>query len=465
MMPGRHLDGLTPEWQALLDALPTRGQRAILTRFLHHCSAAGIAPGMVDEAVMTRFGEALERSLLKSPATQLRDTRGAWNRACRECLGWPDRPVDPVPRRVGYILAWSALAPSLAADAHAYLDRLAGRDPLEELPFRPVNPGTLVARDHQIRMVASALVHRGRDPAALRSLADLVEIGALKEALRYLLDRRGGQSSSAIADLLSTVKAIARHWVKVTPAHLEQISALQRRLEVRSRTLTETNRTRLRQFDDPANVRALLGLPARLLALAERVPARQQHRAALLVQSAVAIELLLMAPVRIDNLAALDLDRHLLRPNRRGAGLHLVIPGTAVKNRQDLEFPLPPESIALLKCYLEGYRPVLATAAYRALFPGRDGGRKARAVLGRQISKAVFQHIGLQVHPHLFRHITAKLYLDANPGSYEVVRRVLGHRSIETTTSYYTGLETAAAVRHFDATILKLRKPNGGDRT
>ncbi|WP_431267671.1 tyrosine-type recombinase/integrase [Dankookia sp. P2] len=261
------------------------------------------------------------------------------------------------------------------------------------------------------------------------------------------------------------MKAIARHWVKVTPAHLEQISALQRRLEVRSRTLTETNRARLRQFDDPGNIRALLGLPARLLALAERIPARQQHRAALLVQSAVAIELLLMTPVRIDNLAALDLDRHLLRPNRRGAGLHLVIPGTAVKNRQDLEFPLPAESIALLECYLEGYRPVLATATCRALFPGRDGGRKARAVLGRQISRAVFQHTGLQLHPHLFRHITAKLYLDANPGSYEVVRRVLGHRSIETTTSYYTGLETAAAVRHFDATILKLRKPNGGDRT
>jgi hypothetical protein len=34
---------------------------------------------------------------------------------------------------------------------------------------------------------------------------------------------------------------------------------------------------------------------------------------------------------------------------------------------------------------------------------------------------------------------------------------VLGHRSIDTTTSYYTGLETAAAVRHFDNTILKLR--------
>jgi integrase len=64
----------------------------------------------------------------------------------------------------------------------------------------------------------------------------------------------------------------------------------------------------------------------------------------------------------------------------------------------------------------------------------------------------------MRMHPHLFRHAGAKLFLDANPGAYEVVRRVLGHRSLNTTTNFYTGLETARAVRHFDTTILRLRK-------
>jgi integrase len=66
------------------------------------------------------------------------------------------------------------------------------------------------------------------------------------------------------------------------------------------------------------------------------------------------------------------------------------------------------------------------------------------------------------MNTHLFRHATAKIYLDANPGGYEVVRRVLGHRSSDTTSRYYTGLETAAAVRHFDDTILKLGKSKSG---
>jgi hypothetical protein len=34
---------------------------------------------------------------------------------------------------------------------------------------------------------------------------------------------------------------------------------------------------------------------------------------------------------------------------------------------------------------------------------------------------------------------------------------VLGHRSVDTTIAFYTGLESAAAVRHFDKTILELR--------
>jgi len=62
------------------------------------------------------------------------------------------------------------------------------------------------------------------------------------------------------------------------------------------------------------------------------------------------------------------------------------------------------------------------------------------------------------VNPHLFRHIAAKFHLEANPGEYEIVRRVLGHTDIKTTTDFYAGTEGAAAARHFDQTILGLRE-------
>jgi integrase len=189
-----------------------------------------------------------------------------------------------------------------------------------------------------------------------------------------------------------------------------------------------------------------------------RVAARNRNprASALQAQIATAIEILLMAPIRIGNLSDLDLDRDLIRPGR-GKQLHIVLAAEQVKGREPLEYPLPESSVELIERYIEKFRPQLAHPRCTALFPGRDGGAKAISTLRKQISDTVHSYSGIKVNPHLFRHATSKIFLDQNPGQQEVVRRVLGHKSIDTTTSYYTGLETAAAVRHFDRTFLKLR--------
>ncbi len=274
------------------------------------------------------------------------------------------------------------------------------------MPCRPVRPGTLVAREGQLRRFAAALVHRGRDPASLRGLADLVAIETFKDGLRFFLERRGG-TSSAIADLAASLKAVARHWVAVDAAHLLRMAAVMRRLEVPRRGLTAKNRQRLRPLDDPKTRLALLLLPQRLLHLAGQT--RQPCRAALLVQMALAIELLLMTAVRGGNLAAIELERHLVRPGRSRNAIHLVFAPHEVKNGECLEYPLPPESVALLERYCTEFRPALAPAGSTALFPGRRGQPKGRPLLAGQISATVFRHTGLRVHTHLFRHIGAKL--------------------------------------------------------
>ena len=141
--------------------------------------------------------------------------------------------------------------------------------------------------------------------------------------------------------------------------------------------------------------------------------------------------------------------------------MHIVIEPEEVKNSEPLDYPLPPQTIELIERYLREFRPRLAPAGSTTLFPGRWGGPKVLTGFAEQISGMIHRYTGMRINPHLFRHIAAKLYLDANPGGYEVVRRVLGQRSINTTLNFYTGLETPSAVRHFDATILRLRKePN-----
>ena len=175
---------------------------------------------------------------------------------------------------------------------------------------------------------------------------------------------------------------------------------------------------------------------------------------------ALAVELLLFTELRLKNLASLDLERHFhWQRSARHAVCHLVIDQTEVKNRQHLEFELMPDTVKLLKLYRGEYLPVLARGRSAFLFPGRSGAQpKSPENLSQQIKRVIHKYTGLTVHPHLFRHIGAKLYLDQNPGGYEVVRRVLGHASMDTTPRIYTGLETKSAARHFDEEILKARK-------
>ena len=220
--------------------------------------------------------------------------------------------------------------------------------------------------------------------------------------------------------------------------------------------LTEKNRARLRQFDDLKNVRLLLDFPRRRI---NQVLASDRGRRldAVAVQIALAVELLLMMPVRAENLVNLNLDRHIQRSRAGKNGVvHVVIPGTEVKNDEDLEFELPEDTVVLLDLYLSAYHPRLTGGSSPWLFPGANGPKTVNT-LGEQIKAHVFNATGLEINLHLFRHIAAKLHLDRNPGAYEVVLRVLGHRSIDTTTRFYAGLETAAAGRHFDQEILKLR--------
>jgi integrase len=384
----------------------------------------------------------------------------AWQRAILAVEGWPQIAVSVPDRRRQWVSKWDQFQESLYRDCEAWLDRLAGRDLLEEVPFRPARPATLAHREWQIRAFASAVMRTGRDPATLTCLADLVEMETFKIGLRFFLDRDGGPTT-AIADLAGVLKTIARHHVCAEPDHLSRMAGIIRRLAPGRVGLTETNRTRLRPFDDRGNIGALLGLPSELMRQARRH--RNPRRGAVRAQLAAAIEILLMAPVRMGNLAKLDIEQDLVRPGR-GRALHIVIGAEKVKNREPLEHPLPPGSIDLVERYIREFRPHLTSAGNTALFPGIGAGSKNQAFFGTQISRTIRVHTGLRIHPHLFRHITAKLFLDANPGNYEVVRRTLGHRSIDTTNAFYTGLETAAAVRHFDETILRLRREGGMSR-
>ena len=461
IMKASHLAPFTPEWRALWGRITMDRMRWNLSRFFHFCSAMQISPTAVNDCIVSDFHKALiDESLVKNSDQIYRTMVKLWNQAVETVPHWPQVRLTPPPsKREAWTLPLEAFPRSLQNDVDHWISHLRGDDhPLAENAVpRPLRPPTLKHRRFQIRIFASALVRRGHRLEEITSLAYIVDLERFKDGLRYKLERSGDRSTEAIHKLAMAIKAIARHHVRVEEDHLEKLKRICQRLKVPKHGLTEKNRSRLRQFDDPRNVGELYNLPNKLVALAKD-RRRRDRPAAVLVQQAVALEILIMCPIRIGNLAPLSLEKHLAwsRPGRQGK-LQLSIPPEEVKNSEPLEFELPEESALLIKLYLEKYRPLLCENPGEWLFPGRAGGHKHVGGFGQQIKCTIRRHTGLEVNAHLLRHIGAKVYLDHNPGAYEVVRRVLGHRSMDTTTAFYTGFETKAAARHFDEVILKSR--------
>ncbi|MBV1800639.1 tyrosine-type recombinase/integrase [Siccirubricoccus sp. G192] len=457
---------LAPEWQELKARIADQWTRKSLSRLFHFCSEAGISPEQVGEGTLEQFPGYLDIVRLKGSAGLLRDTRRAWNRACSEVPDWPGRLLETKPRKGLRVLPWETFPASLRADLQGWLDYRAGiglppeaeGEREDDGPSKPARPTTLKHREHQVQQFASTLVKQGVDPSSLRRLADLVEPATLR--LGAEVYRRDGKYMPSLPGLVAGLQSIARHWVRPKPSadDMQKIRVLLKKIckQVPRRGMTTKNRARLYPIlDDPEAALALLRLPGKLLGLAENV--QHPHRAALLAQVALTIEILLMVPLRIGNLAALDTERHLVLPRRPGGKARIVIDADEVKNEYHLDYPLPEPTVVLLRRYLREFRPTLAEPGSTALFPGQLGRAKNPQALGRQISRAVFEHTELRMNPHLFRHAMASLYLKARPGDFETVRLVLGHKSLATTAGTYVFTEEQAAMQRFRDVILAMR--------
>jgi len=166
--------------------------------------------------------------------------------------------------------------------------------------------------------------------------------------------------------------------------------------------------------------------------------------------------------VRAKNLASIDIKKHIHRVSETNC--YLVFPDHQVKNKVDLEYPLPLATIELLDLYLKVYRPLLLAEETDALFISRSGRQKTAAELGAQIPRFIKDYLGIDLNLHLFRHLAAFLFLKKYPAEYETVRKLLNHKSSRTTTRFYTELNNIEAFKRFDEIVTSYlpKKKQGG---
>jgi integrase len=450
----------TPPWAELWQKLPSGRPpvlRAQLGRSFHYFSARAINPSELCDVDLENFHQAMiSESMVKRPYDIYRKTIRAWNQA-REIAGWPQQRLTVPSHRKDFSYPWRAFPAQLEVDVKAYSRRAGGLDLNDDHFSRALRPATIKKRELELRQLATAIVKAGLPADALIDLPSMLKPEIAASGLQYLRDRNDGVSNRHISDIAEFLPTLARR-LDMPGEIVTRLRRMAKKLEVTQHGMSARNREALRAFDDQGAVEALLSLPYRILRDVQR-SSRRGYREAKLVQIAVAIEVLLNAPVRPRNLASIDLERHLLEVGgERNRTVHFRFPAAEVKNANDLEFPLMKESIQLLEIYLSEFRPVLMAGPSPFLFPARLPNRhKGEKSLSKQIKQLVFAYTRLDMPAHRFRHAVGKIFLDRNPGQYEIVRLLLGHKSIQTTINFYCGAESAAAARHYAKTILGIR--------
>lgn len=458
-------EALSPDWQPVMAGLIDHYRRSSLAPFVRFCSDQGIAPADVSDSIAALYLRHLEETaLVKKPRTTQQTVCRTWNQARDNVAGWPDIALRVPVYRETYTLAWAEFPQSLRDEVDAHLNHLALSKTVDFLdetaPARALRPNTLKAKRRQILQFASALVHRGVPIESLTSLKVLSDPQHFKTGLAYLLDRPRNdkdhpKSTSYVAH---TIRSIAKHWAGLSEEKLEPMNVITKNLGRRRPGMTPKNRERLNQFEDEATSAKLMDFS--FIGLDRLLDGRElTYREAVKAQIYIAIMILEYAPMRISNLASLRFDEHVKLPLQNKPGETIVsIPSDQVKNGEPHIFALPNEITAQIIRYRKIVKPLLEKDVTQSLFPNGRGAPKRSDTLGKKISKLIWDELGIKFNPHLMRHLAAKLNLDAHPGNYEGTRRLLGHKSHETTYNAYEGLETMSASRVQNDIIRSLRR-------
>jgi integrase len=484
--PGKHRGPLQPEWEEFRSHC-LHGQTFIgMSRFLHYASDAGWQPEEVSDAHIERFEHSVRHEALHmNPATLLKTTVACWNKTIARIPGWSGAPLSPPEFRRDYTLPWAVFDDGLIAEIEGYLREQAASETFEDViasladdlenwdatcelgaenvqrvkagrrrSARGLATSTAKLRHTHIHQYLSAVIHQaGIDPRSVRSLGQALQPEFLKAGFSYHYHRAGQRMHPQLQSIAIALLGIAKYHLRdnVTEARIRGL--LQRIRTELPRRFSEKKAKRLRQFDDPINLRKLLKLPIALEKKAQQ--ASLPLAAAEIMKAAVALELLAFTALRGGNLVSIQIGHNLVQvsPSR----FHLVFPPQEVKNRQPLEFELTTEASQMLERYLREFRPQLPGAASKWLFPTAEGHEDRRNFSSR-LTRIVRRETGFVITPHMYRSIGPEQYLLKNPDGLALVSTVLGHTNLETARRHYVRANERRSRERYAQAVLQARR-------
>ena len=201
----------------------------------------------------------------------------------------------------------------------------------------------------------------------------------------------------------------------------------------------------------------LVELGFALMRKATALPVRRRARAATLHRNGLMIALLALRPMRLRNLAGLELGRTL---HQGPAGWCITIPADETKTHRGIEVGWPPDLVEELAIYLAHHRPVLLHGGVaKALWVGAAGQALAEHTIRQTIIARTQAAFGVSISPHLFRDCAATTLAIEDPAHVGAAATILGHTSSRTTHKHYIQANTLTASRRHLAAIAARRRP------
>ncbi len=303
--------------------------RSVLSSLMRYCSAQGIAPGAVDEAVLDRYMRyRAETTALATDTAARRAIARVWNGCAEMVEGWPaQRLLEPAIKTMAGP-TWEEFPEGLRTDLENHLLGLKRiRRTGNGKRVRPCKDSTIKMRRASIVAAVSTAVGEGVPITQLTSLKALLDPEVAGTIIDAYWKAGGEEPSTYTIDLGSRFLSMARELGCFDEEALDQLIEIRNSLETYRRNgMTPKNQAVIRQVLSGDVWARVVNLPAVLMKQARLWRDEAPIKAAVTAQLAVAIGIETVAPVRLGNLSRIMLDQNLIKPGGPRHSLSIGVP-------------------------------------------------------------------------------------------------------------------------------------------
>jgi hypothetical protein len=291
--------------------------------------------------------------------------------------------------------------------------------------------------------------------SSIEELTDPEVLEAAATALDEATDE-DGIGSSYLETVLKRCKKLATGFVRRPCEDIVAISELIPDFTPDFAGVAPRNRVKLQEMT-PERIERFVNMSGEIIAEVNREMERRQRSTGVrrldadlvaLLEVALAHDIMLARAPRPGNLLAIDLSAHVRR--RPDGGITIELPKEIVKNKVALAIPLGERQSEFFDTYVEKVRPALLTEDSHdntRLFPARQSHDGSCSTLLKRLIDEVHRRIGVRIHPNLYRHLLGWIWLRRDPNALPAVQKLLGHRRLATTMTFYAELDETLALQ------------------